>query len=339
MGSGYRGRRGVLLAAVLTWVAPATAAAQTEDASAEQAPPEDVSPEVLIDRAVDLREAGDDVGARALLGRAYDEAHTPRSARARAAVEQALGLGVASERHLGEALGATDDPWIDRYRASLEQSLARVRENIGSIPKFSARSRGSAGDRGRCARRHDAARSPRPRRRRPRRAGGRTGGLPHAPADAPDRARADGAAAGGAGAEPGGARAVVPEVPAAALSANDAPAEGGDDLLSAWWLWTIVACAVVGAGVGVAVGVLEGGGTEDPCRLLRCGRDDAGGALMRNALLALALATSTVTACSKTPRTDPPARSMELPPSAFCSTTSARARPTRRATRAPSARW
>ncbi len=150
---------------------------------------------------------------------------------------------------------------IDRYRASLEQSLARVRENIGSMEVLTSQ---------------PGARVT---------VGGVLAGT--TPLEAPlhvaaGRVELEVAREGfrtrrlTLAIEPGQTvRQLVelvpspaapapssPEVPAAALSANDAPAEAGDDLLSAWWLWTIVACVVVGAGVGVAVGVLEGGGTQ-----------------------------------------------------------------------------
>lgn len=45
----------------------------------------------------------------------------------------------------------------------------------------------------------------------------------------------------------------APELPLA--PASDAPASDGDDIVGAWWLWTLVAVVVVGVGVGVGLGV------------------------------------------------------------------------------------
>lgn len=47
------------------------------------------------------------------------------------------------------------------------------------------------------------------------------------------------------------------------LEAGEAP-RGGEDVLTSWWLWTIVGVVVVSAGVGIGVGVgTSGGGVGD----------------------------------------------------------------------------
>ena len=100
-------------------------------ALAQDAPP--TAPDALVDRALDLREAGDDMQARALIRQAYDADPSPRTAAQLGLVEQALGLWVEAERHLADAVSRAEDPWIRRHRRALEQSLEVVRGSLGSL--------------------------------------------------------------------------------------------------------------------------------------------------------------------------------------------------------------
>lgn len=91
------------------------------------------SADALIERALVLRDSGDDAAALALIVQAHALSPTPRSAAQLGLVEQALGSFVLAEQHLLQALGAASDPWIRRRRAPLEASLASVRQRLGSI--------------------------------------------------------------------------------------------------------------------------------------------------------------------------------------------------------------
>jgi hypothetical protein len=103
-------------------LAPAVVAAQDAE-----------DPAALVEQGIDLRERGDDVGARALIQRSFELAPTPRTTAQLGLVEQALGLWIEAERHLSDALTHSDDAWIRRSRAVLEQSLTTVRGNIGTL--------------------------------------------------------------------------------------------------------------------------------------------------------------------------------------------------------------
>jgi len=89
--------------------------------------------DAMIERAIDLREAGNDLEARTLLREAYALSPTPRAAAQLGLVEQALGLWVDAERHLVEAISRANDQWVARRRQLLDQSLSIVRENLGSL--------------------------------------------------------------------------------------------------------------------------------------------------------------------------------------------------------------
>jgi hypothetical protein len=56
--------------------------------------------------------------------------------------------------------------------------------------------------------------------------------------------------------------------PVAPTNATRAPApaphDGGGDVLSQWWFWTIVGVVVVGAAVGITLAVTSSGGTAQP---------------------------------------------------------------------------
>jgi hypothetical protein len=89
-------------------------------------------PEALIRQGTEVRRAGDDARAYGYYKRAYEIAHTPRSAAQLGLVEQSLGNFVDSETHLSEALAAAD-PWIDKNRGVLESSRAKVRESLACL--------------------------------------------------------------------------------------------------------------------------------------------------------------------------------------------------------------
>lgn len=84
-------------------------------------------------RALQLRREGRDAEALDLFRRAYGASPTPRNLAQIALAEQALGRWVDAERDLVQALASADDAWIARTRATLERSLAAIREHLGSL--------------------------------------------------------------------------------------------------------------------------------------------------------------------------------------------------------------
>ncbi len=111
--------------------AAASASAQPTPSTPAQASTED--PEALVQRGVDLREAGRDEEALVLFEQAWARSQSPRARAQVALAEQALGRWVLAEAHLTEALGAGRDPWIRRNRAALEGALRVIQQRIGSL--------------------------------------------------------------------------------------------------------------------------------------------------------------------------------------------------------------
>ena len=85
----------------------------------------------LLNRALDLREAGNDRDALPLLVQAALFDPTPRKRAQLALGEQAMGEWVEAERGLASALDAKLDPWIAEHRGPLEDALATVRRQLG----------------------------------------------------------------------------------------------------------------------------------------------------------------------------------------------------------------
>ena len=112
--------------------------------------------EALIRRGVELRKRGDDRAALQELQRAYQVARSPRAAAQLGFAEQALAMWPQAETHVSESLRAKDDPWINKNRAVVEESLRTIRAHVGRI-EISGRPAGSGRRRQRTARRHDAA--------------------------------------------------------------------------------------------------------------------------------------------------------------------------------------
>jgi hypothetical protein len=89
--------------------------------------------EKLIRHGVELRKAHDDEGAARAFQRAYDKAHSPRAAGQLGLAEQALGRWEDAERHVGEALHATGDPWVTKNRAALDEALVTIQVHLGRV--------------------------------------------------------------------------------------------------------------------------------------------------------------------------------------------------------------
>jgi hypothetical protein len=91
------------------------------------------SAEALIQKGIALRTNGHDFEALPLFQRAYELAPTPRANAQLGLVEQALGRWPDAEDHIGKALEARRDPWVERNRKLLGQSLETIRQHIGFI--------------------------------------------------------------------------------------------------------------------------------------------------------------------------------------------------------------
>jgi hypothetical protein len=87
----------------------------------------------LIKQALELRRRGDDLGAFPLFERAWKLAPTPRAAAQLGFCAQALGRWADAEVHLSEALKATNDPWVKKNRAPIEDSLATTKTHVAVI--------------------------------------------------------------------------------------------------------------------------------------------------------------------------------------------------------------
>jgi hypothetical protein len=87
----------------------------------------------LIRHGIELRKRLDDDSAVREFQKAYDLVHTPRAAAQLGLGEQALGRWEDAARHISEALGATDDPWVAKNREQLQQSLATVQTHVGRV--------------------------------------------------------------------------------------------------------------------------------------------------------------------------------------------------------------
>jgi hypothetical protein len=89
----------------------------------------------LLQKGVDLREAGDEVHAVLELQKAYDLNHSPKAAAQLGLSEWALGRWVDAEAHVTEALRANNDSYLrDRQRRQvLEQALRTIRTHLGSL--------------------------------------------------------------------------------------------------------------------------------------------------------------------------------------------------------------
>lgn len=93
----------------------------------------DDDPEALIAHGVALREQGKDDEALAEFRRAFAIAPTPRARAQMALAEQALGLWAPAEEHLGAALKEAKDPWIQRNKAPLAQSMKIIQQHLGTL--------------------------------------------------------------------------------------------------------------------------------------------------------------------------------------------------------------
>ena len=89
-------------------------------------------PEDLIRQGVILRKRGEEVKAHGYFQRAYDIAHTPRTAAQLGLSKLATTNYVAAERLLSEAL-ASPDPWVVEHKSDLEHGRITARGKLGKL--------------------------------------------------------------------------------------------------------------------------------------------------------------------------------------------------------------
>ena len=94
--------------------------------------------EELIRQGNDLRRSGKDHAAVPVFRKAYDLERSARTAAQLGLVESQMGYWVASEQHLQEALAFSRHPWLEKNRAVVEQTLAKVQSYIGELDVFGA---------------------------------------------------------------------------------------------------------------------------------------------------------------------------------------------------------
>lgn len=90
-------------------------------------------PAVLAAEGVRLRREGKDQEALPLFQEALKLQPTPRAFAQVGVCEQAVGLWVAAEEHMIEALKHSEDLWIKKNEAALREALAFVQGKIGSM--------------------------------------------------------------------------------------------------------------------------------------------------------------------------------------------------------------
>jgi len=95
------------------------------------------APDHAVDEAyhagIELRRHGDNRGALREFRRAYAATPSPRTLAQIGLAEQALGIWVDAETHIGEALKAVGDSWIVTNRAPLREALQVVTSHLGTL--------------------------------------------------------------------------------------------------------------------------------------------------------------------------------------------------------------
>jgi hypothetical protein len=89
--------------------------------------------EALINRGLELRQAGQDRQALPLFQEAAEKKKTPRALAQVGMCEYALGLWVEAEEHMQQALASRTDAWIHKNERNLKEALGEIQEKLGSI--------------------------------------------------------------------------------------------------------------------------------------------------------------------------------------------------------------
>lgn len=91
------------------------------------------SAESHIQKGIELRRSGDDIGALSEYEAAYRIAPTPRAAAQLGICNHALGRWVMAEKFTVEALRSKNDPWVIKNRATLLESVNTVKAHLGFL--------------------------------------------------------------------------------------------------------------------------------------------------------------------------------------------------------------
>lgn len=94
--------------------------------------------DAIIGHGVQLRREGKDREALAEFQRAAQLGRTPRVVGQIGLAEMALGIWLAGEAHLQEALAHDGDPWVRKNRAALEKALAATSAHLGTVEVWGA---------------------------------------------------------------------------------------------------------------------------------------------------------------------------------------------------------
>jgi hypothetical protein len=116
-----------------TWALGVAALFLIQQPSAAAQQPTSADVESLIKKGSDLRRQGKDQLALPYYQRAYEVSPTGRTASQLGLCEMQLGYFPASAEHLHRALASDRDPWVDKYRAVLEQSFREVKTHITEV--------------------------------------------------------------------------------------------------------------------------------------------------------------------------------------------------------------
>jgi hypothetical protein len=113
---------------VVAGVVPRTAASAPARAAADSK-----EEDQLIHEGVDARRQDEDAKALDLFRQAYAMHASPRAAAQMGLAEVALGRWPEAEAHLEEAVAARNEPWIQKNSKSLNETLARVHQQVGRL--------------------------------------------------------------------------------------------------------------------------------------------------------------------------------------------------------------
>jgi hypothetical protein len=131
-----RQRPNGLIAAALCTLCTATLSAQPAPTPPAPQASAAAEAEALENQSNQLRQQQRPAEALVLLRRAYDLAHLPRTLARLALAETALGMWIAAESHLAEALGAASDPWIQQNRAALQATMNTIVGHLARVEIF-----------------------------------------------------------------------------------------------------------------------------------------------------------------------------------------------------------
>jgi hypothetical protein len=125
-----RSRPGSLVLLSVT-LAVQTGQLRRADAQAPSLPADHQGADLHLQRGYELLTRGQDLAALDAFERAHELAPSPTALVLIATAEQALGRWADADRHLAEALRATDDPYIEAQRPLLLQMQASAKRHLG----------------------------------------------------------------------------------------------------------------------------------------------------------------------------------------------------------------